>query len=751
MPDQSKVTSEIKGNLPIKGLSAKGQEAYGFKGITNSSLISVAKLCDDGCKVVFDKHKCQVFKDSKIILDAIRNPIDGLWDVVLQSPTPVASVNAITRKSQATYELANWYHASLGFPALSTLERKKKNLHSFPAMENINWKKHPPSIHTAKGHLRQEHKNLQSTKQFDADLNPSQEGRTNNIFAMVDDFHTASKAYTDLTGRFPFQSSRGNNYLFILYNYDANAILAEPIKDRSAATITKAWTKLHSRLKLGGCKPELYIMDNECSADLKKALQKESCTFQLVPPHVHRRNAAERAISTFKDHFLSILSAVNPSFPITGWDYLVPQAELTLNLLRNSRVNPKLSAWEFLFGVFNYNATPLAPPGTKVLAHSKPKQRQSWGFHGEDAWYIGPSLDHYRCVKCYIPRTGGVIDVDTVEWFPHHIPFPKFTKQEQLVQAAEDIVSILQTPAAVTPAVTFGNEVKNALLKIATILKRADPSPAKPSSLPDPVITNQSANQYELLTQEEESSNPVTDKVSPVKEQQHPTTSNQSKEKTISIQIHDALQPKLKKKPRKKATANKFHQKSKSSSYQPTPPTLQYAPATRVPFQKPFQQPYVAPAQRVPLYNPFIPQPLPFQFYQNNLGTNYRNFAVQHLQAEQIFSMPVVQHIFDENGKRMNIDKLLAKDPKIWKGSVSRELGRLANGIGVVTGTNTIRFIPKHLVPSGAKVTYANMVCDYRPLKSDPYRVRLTVGGDKLEYDGDAGSPAASLMETTHT
>ena len=86
----------------------------------------------------------------------------------------------------------------------------------------------------------------------------------------MDDFHTSAKAYTDLTGRFPFQSSRGNNYLFILYDYDGNAILAEPIKNRQAATIKNAWLKLHSKLKLSGNKPKLYIMDNECSSDLKK-------------------------------------------------------------------------------------------------------------------------------------------------------------------------------------------------------------------------------------------------------------------------------------------------------------------------------------------------------------------------------------------------------------------------------------------------------------------------------------------------
>ena len=57
-------------------------------------------------------------------------------------------------------------------------------------------------------------------------------------------------------------------------------------------------------------------------------------------------------------------------------------------------------------------------------------------------------------------------------------------------------------------------------------------------------------------------------------------------------------------------------------------------------------------------------------------------------------------------------------------------------------------FIPRSLVPSDRKVTYASFVCDYKPQKTDPYRIRLVVGGDKLEYDSDAGSPAASLLET---
>jgi len=113
---------------------------------------------------------------------------------------------------------------------------------------------------------------------------------------------------------------------------------------------------------------------------------------------------------------LAILAGVDKNYPICEWDRFVPQAELTLNLLRNARVNSKLSAHAYLFGNFNFNATPLAPLGTKDIAHIKPSQRGSWSYHGEEAWYVGPSMDHYRCVTCFFPSTRAVRDLDTVEF-----------------------------------------------------------------------------------------------------------------------------------------------------------------------------------------------------------------------------------------------------------------------------------------------------------------------------------------------
>ena len=65
---------------------------------------------------------------------------------------------------------------------------------------------------------------------------------------------------------------------------------------------------------------------------------------------------------------------------------------------------------------FNFIATPLAPPGTKIIAHVSPAKRGTWDLNSESGWYVRPSLSHYRCNQCYFPRTKDVRDCDTVEF-----------------------------------------------------------------------------------------------------------------------------------------------------------------------------------------------------------------------------------------------------------------------------------------------------------------------------------------------
>jgi hypothetical protein len=103
--------------------------------------------------------------------------------------------------------------------------------------------------------------------------------------------------------------------------------------------------------------------------------------YQLTPAGKHHRHSAKKAVQTFKNHFISGLCSTHPNFPLNQWDHLIPQANITLNLLRPSRINPQLSAYAQVYGAFDYNKTPLAPPGIKILSHVLPDNRKSWAPH----------------------------------------------------------------------------------------------------------------------------------------------------------------------------------------------------------------------------------------------------------------------------------------------------------------------------------------------------------------------------------
>jgi len=120
----------------------------------------------------------------------------------------------------------------------------------------------------------------------------------------------------DQTGHFPAMSRRGNKYIMVLVEIDGNYIDAEPMKNKTEGSMIKAYLALWERLtETGTVKPTTHIMDTEASAEYKKVIRK-NCTIQLVPPNNHRCNLAERAIQTFKSHFIAIIAGVDNSFPM---------------------------------------------------------------------------------------------------------------------------------------------------------------------------------------------------------------------------------------------------------------------------------------------------------------------------------------------------------------------------------------------------------------------------------------------------
>ena len=189
------------------------------------------------------------------------------------------------------------------------------------------------------------------------------------------------------------------------YVYDLNAIIVRAMPSCTDAAMVTAFNEVISTLKTGGYTPSLNVMDNECSAAVEAYIKSERIGIQLVPPHNHRVNAAERAIATFKEHFIAALATVDAHCPLQLWDEFLPQVELTLNMLRFSRRDPKKSANQEVYGTFDFNKTPLAPIGTKALMYDDPASRASWASHATNGFYVGPAPDHYQCLRFYIPAT----------------------------------------------------------------------------------------------------------------------------------------------------------------------------------------------------------------------------------------------------------------------------------------------------------------------------------------------------------
>jgi hypothetical protein len=243
-------------------------------------------------------------------------------------------------------QLIKYYHAACFSPVQSTWIKaiKRGAFKSWHGLTVDAVKKHfTKAMSTTLGHMHQTRQGIRSTQPTidETSLVHRQEERTNHVYmAIVHPQDPKGNIYTDLCGRFPILSSRGNQYIFVLYDYDSNAILARAMKNRTDKEMSRVFSELADTLADRGFKPQYHFLDNECSAALKREITKQSITYQLAPPGMHRQNNAERAIQTFKNHFVAGLCTVDTSFPLQLWCRMLQQATVTLNLLRPSRLHP---------------------------------------------------------------------------------------------------------------------------------------------------------------------------------------------------------------------------------------------------------------------------------------------------------------------------------------------------------------------------------------------------------------------------
>jgi hypothetical protein len=128
-----------------------------------------------------------------------------------------------------------------------------------------------------------------------------------------------------------------------------------------------------------------------------------------------------------------------------------------------------LSAYQQVWGNFDFNKTPLAPPGCKVVVHERAMERGAWACHGIVGYYIGPAMKHYRNYESYIPETRGIRTTNTLEFFPDKVDMPTTSTADRLARATENLVDILHQPHPATPLLQQGTVINDAMEQLSKI------------------------------------------------------------------------------------------------------------------------------------------------------------------------------------------------------------------------------------------------------------------------------------------
>jgi hypothetical protein len=115
----------------------------------------------------------------------------------------------------------------------------------------------------------------------------------------------------------------------------------------------------------------------------------------------------------------------------------------------------------------------MAPPGTRIISHETPGRRRTWAPHGQDGWYIGRALEHYRCYTFYITKTRSNRILETIEFFSHNFTLPFPSSHDLATQAAADLTHALLHPQPAGPFCQVSNKQMIALKRLASIFESA--------------------------------------------------------------------------------------------------------------------------------------------------------------------------------------------------------------------------------------------------------------------------------------
>jgi hypothetical protein len=196
-------------NLLLTDLPPQARQAHILPGLVHNSLISVGKLCDNGCSVTFTQDQVKVSKNQKCIMYGSRDPKSRSWRVDLKKRFETNQVQCNHAHDNGNQkDLVNYMHAACFRPVKSTwiTAIKNGNFTSWPRLtEHAVEKLLSKSTLTTKDHLNQQRENARTTKIKDTQVIITEPDldhgiKSEFVYAATID---AGQIYTDQTGRFP--------------------------------------------------------------------------------------------------------------------------------------------------------------------------------------------------------------------------------------------------------------------------------------------------------------------------------------------------------------------------------------------------------------------------------------------------------------------------------------------------------------------------------------------------------------------
>ena len=386
----------------------------------------------------------------------------------------IATVNTYYSqvKLRSAAERAAFYHAAFGFPAVSTMYKALARHLTLPGLTHHEFADNAPkSVHTVRGHLHELPQGQGSTKPVDeppvsekiaadpAELEKLSTARQlprkltpGYLMDLPDDapvkqgewfMHKSGSLAADATGKMSVPSYLGHTSIWIAHHPASGYVRA--IVFRSKSEISRMLEYLHTeQIRLGHVIHTINI-DNEIDNDARAYFASHSIKINNVAPYNHRANPAERAIGTFKDHFIAILSGRDPTCPLNYWNEAVLHAEMTLNMLRPGP-NGK-SAYEAYWGKpYDLDASPLIPWGTRCEAYVPKSLRTTYGYRSEPAFYVGAAYNNYRShrlISVDKDKKTSVYVRQQVVFHPWEVAFLKWSEMDDLKERVSDLAKTM--------------------------------------------------------------------------------------------------------------------------------------------------------------------------------------------------------------------------------------------------------------------------------------------------------------------